>query len=143
MSAAKDDPRDASLEAPYAMPKTWYRDTSDGLGASGMFLSGLIMVTRNRYLAWPAVILGFNNWINAHPIRAKEGGSSGLSNVVSYNPMPGAFPLAEPAPVFRRSRGGNMMARHDAYEQRFFQGASHKFTVKNLKHGVCNIPGLA
>ncbi|KAF9050243.1 hypothetical protein BJ165DRAFT_1342518 [Panaeolus papilionaceus] len=81
MSSAKDDPRDASLEAPYAMPKTWYRDTSDGLGASGMFLSGLILVTRNRYLAWPAVLLGFNNWINAHPIRAKEGGSSGLSNV--------------------------------------------------------------
>lgn len=71
MSSDKNDPRDASLETEFTTPKTWFRDTSgascytveypisnlpclcgisDGLGASGMFLSGLIMVTRNRYV---------------------------------------------------------------------------------------------
>ncbi|KAF9485727.1 hypothetical protein BDN70DRAFT_988643 [Pholiota conissans] len=80
MSAIKDDPRDASLEVAYSTPKTWFRDTSDGLGASGMFLSGLIMVTRNRYLAWPSVLFGINNMINMHPLRSKDGGS-GWSNL--------------------------------------------------------------
>ena len=28
MSTSKDDPRDSSLEAPYTMPNTWYKDTS-------------------------------------------------------------------------------------------------------------------
>ena len=74
MSSDKNDPRDASLETEFTTPKTWFRDTSgasyhntvpslqfrtdlvcveflDGLGSSGMFLSGLIMVTKNRYVA--------------------------------------------------------------------------------------------
>ncbi|KAF8902616.1 hypothetical protein CPB84DRAFT_851080 [Gymnopilus junonius] len=94
MSSIKDDPRDASLETPYTTPNTWYRDAADAIGTSGMFLSGLIMVTRNRYLAWPAVLLGINNTINAHPMRSKEGGT-GWSNLAlclsalfaSYIPM--------------------------------------------------------
>ncbi|KAF8186446.1 hypothetical protein BJ912DRAFT_852205, partial [Pholiota molesta] len=83
------DPRDASLETTYVTPKTWFRDTTvHGLGASGMFLSGLIMVTRNRCrflfqlgtFAWPSVLFRDHNMINTHPLRAKEGGS-GWSNV--------------------------------------------------------------
>jgi len=74
MSSDKNDPRDASLETKFTTPNTWYRDTFDGLGTSGMFFSGLIMVTRNRYLAWPSVVFGLNNLFNAHPLRAKDGG---------------------------------------------------------------------
>ncbi|KAF5325040.1 hypothetical protein D9619_009590 [Psilocybe cf. subviscida] len=94
MSTSKnDDPRDASLEVAYTTPNTWYRDT-DSLGTSGMFLSGLIMVTRNRFLAWPSVLFGLNNMFNAHPLRSKEGGS-GYSNlalcmsalIASYIPL--------------------------------------------------------
>jgi len=66
MSNSKvDDPRDASLEVPFSLPNTWPVETGgiklfthplallmslilDGLAASGLFLSGLIMVTRNR-----------------------------------------------------------------------------------------------
>lgn len=69
MSAAKhDDPRDSSLEAKFSSPKTWFLESSGlssktlnqifitivttaGLNTSGMFLSGLIMVTRNRYVS--------------------------------------------------------------------------------------------
>ncbi|KAF4613284.1 hypothetical protein D9613_011173 [Agrocybe pediades] len=80
MSSIKNDPRDASLETPYTTPNTWYRDSSDGLSTIGMFLSGLIMVTRNRYLAWPAVVFGINTVINSHPMRSKEG-TSGWSNL--------------------------------------------------------------
>ncbi|PPQ92537.1 hypothetical protein CVT25_010370 [Psilocybe cyanescens] len=94
MSIIKDDPRDASLETSYTTPKTWFRESSDGLSTSGMFLSGLIMVTRNRYLAWPSVLFGISTTLNAHPLRSKEG-SSGWSNlalcvsalVASYIPV--------------------------------------------------------
>ena len=72
---------------------------SDGLGTSGMFLSGLIMVTRNRFvlfflptdfigftpnfrfIAWPALLFGINQLVNAHPLRSKEG-SSGWTNLL-------------------------------------------------------------
>ncbi|KIM41581.1 hypothetical protein M413DRAFT_71981 [Hebeloma cylindrosporum] len=80
MSSDKSDPRDASLETDFTTPKTWFRDTSDGLGTSGMFLSGLIMVTKNRYLAWPSLLFGLSLMFNAHPLRSKEGGS-GWSNL--------------------------------------------------------------
>ncbi|KAI0943161.1 hypothetical protein AcV7_002384 [Taiwanofungus camphoratus] len=43
---------------------------------SVMFISGLIMVTRNRFLAWPSLILSLNSVINQHPLRTKEGGNS-------------------------------------------------------------------
>jgi hypothetical protein len=64
--AAQDEPRDPSLETKVTLPKTWYRESNgsfpqtlyvrlfcswysiDGLGTSAMFLSGLIIVTRNR-----------------------------------------------------------------------------------------------
>ncbi|KAF8871560.1 hypothetical protein CPB84DRAFT_1638046, partial [Gymnopilus junonius] len=71
---------DASLEMPYTTPNMWYRDAADAIGLSGMFLSGLIMVMHNRYLAWPAVLLGINNTINAHSMHLKEGGT-GWSNL--------------------------------------------------------------
>ena len=74
----------------------------DGLGTSGMFLSGLIMVTRNRFvifytslivassilknvshrvIAWPTTLFGINQVITAHPLRNKEGGN-GWTNLV-------------------------------------------------------------
>ena len=66
----KEDPRDPSLETKMTLPKTWvaqypgeYHITihhkvfahedqfkKDGIGAISMFLSGAVMVTRNRYL---------------------------------------------------------------------------------------------
>ncbi|KAJ7846313.1 hypothetical protein B0H14DRAFT_933690 [Mycena olivaceomarginata] len=55
----------------------------DGLSTSGMFLSGLIMVTRNRFLAWPSVLFGISSTINIHPLRAKDGGSAAGRSPVS------------------------------------------------------------
>ncbi|KAF7292870.1 hypothetical protein MIND_01186000 [Mycena indigotica] len=81
MSKLAEDPRDASLEAKFSLPNTWTQDSFDGLSTSGMFLSGLIMVTRNRFLAWPSVIFGLSSSINAHPLRTKEGGGSALPNL--------------------------------------------------------------
>jgi hypothetical protein len=63
---------------------------TDAMSTSGMFLAGLIMVTRNRYvlpsclrdsrieetnryLAWPALMFGISSYINYHPMRVKEG----------------------------------------------------------------------
>lgn len=71
-----------------------------------MFVSGLIMVTRNRcvhivmvvstrpelelafafpcrYLAWPCLLLSINSVINSHPLRVKEGSQAGVS-VIMY-----------------------------------------------------------
>ncbi|KAF8208291.1 hypothetical protein K438DRAFT_1488932, partial [Mycena galopus ATCC 62051] len=70
-----DDPRDASLETKFSLPPSWYSENFDGLSTSGMFLSGLIMVTRNRFLAWPSVLFGISSAVNVHPLRAKDGGS--------------------------------------------------------------------
>jgi hypothetical protein len=53
---------------------------ADGLATSGMFLAGLIMVTRNRFLAWPATLIGINSLVNQHPMRQKES-MAGWSNV--------------------------------------------------------------
>lgn len=70
LSMAHDnDPRDHALESSFTIPQTWSSqdnlgsclfcpscppthsgDNSDGLATSGMFLAGLIMVTRNRLL---------------------------------------------------------------------------------------------
>jgi hypothetical protein len=77
--------------------------TLDGLNTSGMFLSGLIMVTRNRYvavqlltahfdyltdicslryLAWPSVAFGISGLTNSHPLRAKDGSGGAWSSVL-------------------------------------------------------------
>lgn len=84
-----------------------------------MFVSGLIMVSRNRcvsspdrptsvllnsftvrYLAWPALLLSINSAVNQHPLRTKEGGNSPLSTLVYVsnslchaNPM--LYPLSQ------------------------------------------------
>ncbi|KAJ7704287.1 hypothetical protein B0H17DRAFT_1126662 [Mycena rosella] len=81
MSKVTDDPRDASLETKFTLPGSWYRESFDGLSTSGMFLSGLIMVTRNRpsFIAWPAVLFGIASIINIHPMRSKDGGGAGAS----------------------------------------------------------------
>ncbi|KAK1231877.1 hypothetical protein PQX77_004992 [Marasmius sp. AFHP31] len=93
-SKLADDPRDASLETKFTLPSNWYGDTTD-LSTTGMLFSGLIMITRNRFLAWPAVLFGLNGFFNQHPLRAKEGGGSQLQNlslcvmalVASYIPL--------------------------------------------------------
>ncbi|KAJ7130168.1 hypothetical protein C8R44DRAFT_665242 [Mycena epipterygia] len=82
MSKVIDDPRDSSLETKFTLPGTWYRESFDGLSTSGMFLSGLIMVTRNRFLAWPSVLFGISSTINVHPLRAKEGGGGTISSLL-------------------------------------------------------------
>ncbi|RDB19706.1 hypothetical protein Hypma_013165 [Hypsizygus marmoreus] len=76
LKALHDDPRDASLETKEILPYTWYQESnSDTLNTMGMFLSGLIVVTRNRYLAWAAILFALNGFINSHPTRSK-----GVSN---------------------------------------------------------------
>ncbi|KAI0251825.1 hypothetical protein BJV78DRAFT_1125425 [Lactifluus subvellereus] len=77
------DPRDSSLETRFIIPQTWSsQDNVDGLATSGMFLAGLIMVTRNRILAWPSLILGLSAWFNQHPLRTKETGTPPISNLI-------------------------------------------------------------
>ncbi|KAL1948454.1 hypothetical protein VTO73DRAFT_12529 [Trametes versicolor] len=77
-----DDPRDASAEAPLSLPEKWQTDSFDALSSSMMFVSGLIMVTRNRYLAWPSLLLSINSVINQHPLRMKEGAQSNISVIM-------------------------------------------------------------
>ncbi|KAI9438214.1 hypothetical protein H4582DRAFT_2076819 [Lactarius indigo] len=78
-----EDPRNSSLETRFTIPQTWKgQDSVDGLATSGMFLAGLIMVTRNRFLAWPSLLLGASAWINQHPLRTKEGGSPPIGNLM-------------------------------------------------------------
>nr|GAT44774.1 predicted protein [Mycena chlorophos] len=81
MSKSGDDPRNAALEVKFSFPNTWAQEAPDLLSTSGMFLSGLIMVTRNRFLAWPSLVFGINSSINAHPMRVKDGGSGSLPNL--------------------------------------------------------------
>jgi len=70
-------------ETKFTIPQSWKaQDTVDGLATSGMFLAGLIMVTRNRILAWPSLLLGASAWINQHPIRTKEGGTPPIGNLI-------------------------------------------------------------
>ncbi|EKM78433.1 hypothetical protein AGABI1DRAFT_114715 [Agaricus bisporus var. burnettii JB137-S8] len=93
MSNIKDDPRDSSLEVPLTFPKTWYQE-AESFSSSGMLISGFIMVTRNRFLAWPALAFSLNSMFNTHPARQK-GESGTWSNamlcasalVASYVPM--------------------------------------------------------
>ncbi|KAH9927965.1 uncharacterized protein BXZ73DRAFT_102473 [Epithele typhae] len=79
MSTPADDPRDASLETSLTLPETWQVESVDPLGQGMMFVSGLIMVTRNRFLAWPSLVLSINSVINQHPLRTKEGAQSTVS----------------------------------------------------------------
>jgi len=41
-----------------------------------MFMAGAVMVTRNRYLGWPAAIMGISSFVNQHPLRTKDGGNA-------------------------------------------------------------------
>ncbi|KAF9653681.1 hypothetical protein BDM02DRAFT_3107651 [Thelephora ganbajun] len=89
-----NDPRDASLETRVTFPKSWNRDEADALGSSNMMLSGLILITRNRLLAWPALLLAISGAVNQHPLRTKDG-STGITGlwfaisalIASYVPM--------------------------------------------------------
>ncbi|EIW53358.1 uncharacterized protein TRAVEDRAFT_133113 [Trametes versicolor FP-101664 SS1] len=77
-----DDPRDASAEAPLSLPEKWQTDSFGAHLCPLMFVSGLIMVTRNRYLAWPSLLLSINSVINQHPLRMKEGAQSNISVIM-------------------------------------------------------------
>ncbi|TFK53125.1 hypothetical protein OE88DRAFT_1656991 [Heliocybe sulcata] len=77
-----DDPRDPSLERRLSFPRAWIADASDGASASGMMLSGLIMVTKNRYLAWPNLLFAINSAINRHPLRTKDSANPPLSSLM-------------------------------------------------------------
>ncbi|KAF8741047.1 hypothetical protein AX14_005952 [Amanita brunnescens Koide BX004] len=94
MSVAKtqEDPRDATLEVKFTLPNTWYRD-NDVLGSSTMFFAGLILVTRNRFLAWPAVIFAINGLINHHPLRSKDGQGGGWNNILYVFKLPNQVSL--------------------------------------------------
>jgi len=72
MSHNLDDPRDANLEVKLSIPKAWASPSYDVMPAIGMGVSGTVMMTRNRYLAWPAVLLGLNNYLNQKPISTKD-----------------------------------------------------------------------
>ncbi|KAI0672310.1 hypothetical protein C8Q78DRAFT_1077846 [Trametes maxima] len=77
-----DDPRDPSAETSLTLPEKWQADSLDALSSSMMFVSGLIMVTRNRFLAWPALLLSVNTVINKHPLRTKEGAQGDVSVIM-------------------------------------------------------------
>ncbi|CCL99073.1 uncharacterized protein FIBRA_01085 [Fibroporia radiculosa] len=77
-----DDPRDSSAEATVTFPATWQTDAPDGFNATIMFGTGLIMITRNRFLAWPSLLLALNGLINQHPLRTKEGGNSPITTLI-------------------------------------------------------------
>ncbi|EMD36991.1 hypothetical protein CERSUDRAFT_84008 [Gelatoporia subvermispora B] len=79
---SKDDPRDPAGEAKFTLPETWQVDSPDALSASIMFISGMVMVSRNRYLAWPALLASINSVINQHPLRTKDGGNSPTSTLM-------------------------------------------------------------
>ncbi|KAI0705338.1 hypothetical protein C8Q76DRAFT_164177 [Earliella scabrosa] len=104
---AGDDPRDAEGEVKLSLPETWPVESMDGLSSSMMFISGMIMVTRNRYLAWPSFVLSINSVINQHPLRTKEGGSGSASTlmlgvaaiVASYLPLIMIGPARPVAPA--------------------------------------------
>ncbi|KAI5121590.1 hypothetical protein M0805_009461 [Coniferiporia weirii] len=89
-----EDPRDPGLEVKLTLPKTWTTGGSDGFSASSMLMAGAVMVTRNRFLAWPALLFGVSAFVNQHPLRTKEstpswqGLISGVSALIlSYMPM--------------------------------------------------------
>ncbi|KAH9921809.1 uncharacterized protein B0H18DRAFT_1020299 [Fomitopsis serialis] len=95
-----DDPRDASAEVALTFPESWQTDSVDGFSATTLFATGLIMVTRNRYLAWPALVLSFNSMINQHPLRTKDGGTSPITSVlVAFSALVTAYlPLVTVGP---------------------------------------------
>jgi len=80
--SSSNDPRDSSLEIKVCFPKKWSRESNDALSASAMFLSGLILVTRNRYLAWPALMLSICGVVTQHPLRTREGAIGVWSGVM-------------------------------------------------------------
>jgi len=75
MSSA-NDPRDASLEVAYRLPKSWDKKPSDIAESMVMMLSGVAMFSRNYFIAWPTLILAVTSLVNRHPIRAKDSGQA-------------------------------------------------------------------
>ncbi|KAI0689295.1 hypothetical protein BC835DRAFT_1369581 [Cytidiella melzeri] len=84
----QDDPRDVSAETKMTLPEVWTTDSVDALSTSALFLSGLIMVTRNRWLAWPNLALSLNTLFNQHPLRTKgDTAGAGTSRMVAVSAL--------------------------------------------------------
>jgi len=70
-----DDPRDPSLEVKLSVPKTW-KEAFDAFGSGTMLVAGIVMMTRNPFLAWPAFLFALSGFINQRPHTTKDGGSA-------------------------------------------------------------------
>jgi len=100
-SKNRDDPRDASLEVEATPPPSW-KQSVDGLGSSSMMLGGLTMVTRNPIVAWLTMAIGLWGWLNAHPLRTKDGGNAGQGMIFAAGALIAAyFPrlIVQPTPL--------------------------------------------
>ncbi|KAI6014455.1 hypothetical protein PISMIDRAFT_672161 [Pisolithus microcarpus 441] len=89
------DARDPSREVKLSPPRSWRVESTDAFGSIVMFIAGITMVTKNRYLVWPVLVLAISNALNQHPLRRKDGGSSAWTNlamaifalIISHLPM--------------------------------------------------------
>ncbi|KAH7106838.1 hypothetical protein BKA62DRAFT_765414 [Auriculariales sp. MPI-PUGE-AT-0066] len=72
---SREDPRDSSAEVKLSLPRGWSKD-SEGYGSMAFTLSSMVMVTRNKFLAWPAVFLDAYTVINQRPLRSKDSNST-------------------------------------------------------------------
>ncbi|KAL4071776.1 hypothetical protein J3A83DRAFT_4236213 [Scleroderma citrinum] len=80
--SSNDPVRDSSREVKLTLPRSWNVESTDPFGSVGMFLAGMVMLTKNRYLAWPVLIIAINGVINQHPFRAKDGANNPWANLV-------------------------------------------------------------
>ncbi|KAI6041530.1 hypothetical protein EDC04DRAFT_2565452 [Pisolithus marmoratus] len=89
------DPRDPSREVNLTLPRSWRVESTDAFGSVGMFLAGIAMVTKNRYLVWPVLVLAISGVMNQRPLRYKDSGNSPWTNlamaifalIISHLPM--------------------------------------------------------
>ncbi|KAI6128173.1 hypothetical protein EDD16DRAFT_1549842 [Pisolithus croceorrhizus] len=79
---SSSDPRDSSREVNPTPPRSWRVESTDAFGSVGMFLAGMAMVTKNRYLVWPVLVLAISNFMSQHPLRHKDGASSSWTNLM-------------------------------------------------------------
>ncbi|KIM52012.1 hypothetical protein SCLCIDRAFT_1224108 [Scleroderma citrinum Foug A] len=82
MSSNQLEVRDSSREVKLTLPRSWRVESIDPFGSVGMFLAGMVMVTKNRYLAWPVLVVAISGVMNQHPLRTKEGGNNPWANLV-------------------------------------------------------------
>ncbi|KAI6145033.1 hypothetical protein BKA82DRAFT_4169587 [Pisolithus tinctorius] len=89
------DAKDPSREVNLILPRSWRVESTDAFGSVGMFLAGVVMVTKNRYLVWPVLVLSISGVMNQRPMRYKDSGNSPWTNltmaifalIISHLPM--------------------------------------------------------